>query len=162
MSELKASIVVDFGVKAGTSGFLKAELYDDINPNSPFNLTDQVNFLLFKSANVFYDNLLLSSGTAELQGTATIEKEEVVTAINGDAVSLGYTPTGEVTFSWFGNTPTVTKQPDGTYVFTGDYPFVGKATYNTTGDYFLLTPPSLDSAITEWSILVYILGGYID
>ena len=163
MSELKASIVVDFGTSAADlDGILKAELYDEINPPSPFPLTAQVNFLVFSSANVFYNNPIPSSGTVAFQGTVTLDKEDDIVVTDATPQSLNYIPDGDVEFSWYGPEPVITKDANGDYTFTGEYPFIGKAKYKTTGDHYLLTPPVLASDVLEYKILVLILGGFIN
>lgn len=145
MSDLKTTIVVSFGTDAAdATGILTAELYDAINPDSPFKLTDVVNFLVFKSNNVDYDTPLLSSGALASIGPATIAVVDDIQSVGeSESISLSK-PNGHVlpSFTWFGNTPTsITLQPDGTFSLKGIGPFIGKASYNATGYGYSITPP---------------------
>lgn len=160
MKELKQSIVVDFGASLlDADGILKAELYDDVNPSKPFKLTDAVNFLVFKSDNVFYNFPLASTGFVESQGSVTLDKEETILVTDNSPVSLGYPLDGVAEFSWYGPAPDIVKDGDGAYIFTGTYPFIGKVNYSTKADNYLLTPPVLSDDIIVWAILILIIGG---
>jgi len=160
MKELKASIVVNFGVTPGSNSFLKAELYDALNPPSPFKVTDSVYILVFKSTDATYNNPLCSSGTISKQDTGTVAKEDTFSVVDSSAQNLSYIPNGDVVISWYGNQPTKTTiDSSGAYSFEGTYPMIGKVTYTTTGDVYKLTPPTLDPVtILDYAILVLING----
>lgn len=163
-----ATITVGFGddtEAAGVSGHLSAEIDDrpdGLNGgDTSFSPGDTAYFLVFKSSNVTYDAPIPSAGSVVTAGTGlTVSREEDVDFPDTDTGTLGIPATAITSVTWLGRSlGDVTLQADKTTIKTSAKGVaVARVVYTCAADGFGLVSPTTLAGLTDFSILVFILG----
>lgn len=162
-----ANITVSFGADAGAdgSGHLSAEIDsrdDGLNRGyTSFAPGDKAYFLVFKSDNVEYDppiasvlNSITSAGTG-----ITVSRTEELTFADTDTASLNVPCTGDLEVTWLGTSlGGLTLLDPMTVKASAKGVAVASVTYDAAADAYGLQSPSSLNGLTDFSILVYILG----
>lgn len=160
-----ANITVSFGAEtgAGVDGHLSAEIddrEDGLNGgDTSFAPGDTAYFLVFKSANVTYDAPVCSAGSIQTASAGSVEREEELTFADTDTATLQVPCTGSLSVLWLGRSlGSLTLIDPMTVKASAKGVAVAKVTYSATADAFGLTSPSSLNGLTDFSILVFILG----
>lgn len=162
-----ANITVSFGDSAnadGSQGHLSAEIDsrpDGLNGGvTSFAPGGSAAFLVFKSGNVTYDAPISSAGTIAGAGSGlTVEKEDDLTFADSDTASLSTPATGIVSVTWLGRSLGALSLQDSNTVKTGAKGVaVARVKYTCRADAYRLTSPATLAGLTDFSILVFILG----
>lgn len=157
-----ANITVSFGSE-GAGDHLSAEIdgrEDGLNGgDTSFAPGDTAYFLVFKSDNVEYDEPVCSAGTIITAEGGTVEKEEELTFADTDTASLSVPCTGALTVTWLGRSlGDLTLTDPMTVKASSKGVAVAKVAYEATADAYGLQSPATLEGLTDFSILVYILG----
>lgn len=162
-----ANITVSFGDQdagGGANGHLSAEIDsrpDGLNNGvTSFAPGDTAHFLVFKSANVTYDAPVASAGS--ISGGASgisVEKEQDLQFADSDTASLSVPATGIVSTTWMGTSlGSLSLQDPTTVKASAKGVAVARVKYTCAADAFGLTSPATLGGLTDFSILVFILG----
>jgi hypothetical protein len=162
-----ANITVSFGDSDsadGASGHLSAEIDDrpaGLNGgDTSFAPGDTAHFLVYKSSNVTYDVPVTSAGTLATAGTGlTVTKEQDLQFADTDTASLSIPAIAITGTTWLGRSlGTLALQDPTTVKATAKGVAVARVTYTCSADGFALTSPATLAGLTDFSILVFILG----
>ncbi|WP_041446859.1 hypothetical protein [Thiocystis violascens] len=161
-----ANITVSFGDQSASSasGHLSAEIDsrpDGLNNGvTSFAPGDSAAFLVYKSSNVTYDAPVASAGSVAGVGSGlTVEKEDDLSFADSDTASLSTPATGIVSVTWLGRSLGSLSLQDQTTVKAGAKGVaVARVKYACRADAYRLTSPATLAGLTDFSILVFILG----
>ena len=110
MSEVGATIVVEFGTGADSSAFVAVELDDQLNVDAEgevktqFHPGDEVWFWLQWDASALrLDRIRATSGQVVDCGSASRTRDQQLTWTGDEAVELSHIPAGSPTLRWYGN-----------------------------------------------------------
>lgn len=163
---VQASIQVSFGAGVDTANaHLSAEIDSreaGLNAGATsFAPGDTAYFLVYKSDNVSYSPPVASAGSISTAGTQiTVEKEEDVQFADADTATLGVPSSAVTSVTWLGRSlGSLTLQADRTTLkASAKGVAVARVKYNCKADAFGLVSPATLAGLTDFSILVYILG----
>ena len=162
-----ANITVSFGDQTGAdgvNGHLSAEIDDrpaGLNAgDTSFAPGDTAYFLVYKSDNVTYDFPVASAGTVTAAGTGlTVSKEQDLQFADVDTASLSIPATAITNVTWLGRSLGELSLQDPTTVkASAKGVAVARVTYTCRADGFGLASPTTLAGLTDFSILVFILG----
>lgn len=162
-----ANITVSFGDSAadGANGHLSAEI--DGRPTglnggkTSFAPGDKAHFLVYKSSNVTYDTPIASAGTIAAGGKGiTVEKEDDIQFADTDTANLSIPAESIVSVTWMGRSlGSLSLQGDKTTVkVSAKGVAVARVKYACKADAWSLQSPATLGGLTDFSILVFILG----
>ena len=151
------------GAGAGAGGHLSAEIDDrpeGLNAGkTAFVPGDTAHFLVYKSANVTYSAPVPSAGSVTPGGTLTVEKEDDIAFADTDTASLPIPATGIVSVLWMGNQlGALALQDPQTVKASSKGVAVARVRYTATANAHALHSPASVAGLTDYSILVFILG----
>lgn len=164
-----ANITVSFGDTNtdGSQGHLSAEIDSrktgglNADGKTSFAPGDKAGFLIFKSDNVTYESPDASAGTVSAAGTGlTVEKEDDVQFADTDTATLPVPASSIVSVTWIGRSlGGLTLQDDKTTIkASAKGVAVAKVKYAAKADGFYLQSPASLGGLTDFSILIFILG----
>ena len=163
-----ANITVSFGADdadaAGANAHLSAEIDDRPaglnNGDTSFAPGDTAYFLVFKSSNVTYDAPITSAGTVFGAGSGiSVTKEQDIQFADEDTASLSVPATAITNVTWLGRSlGGLTLQDPTTVKASAKGVGVARVQYTCAADAFGLISPATLAGLTDFSILVFILG----
>lgn len=163
-----ANITVSFGdaaAAAAANAHLSAEVDgrdDGLNGGeTSFAPGDTAYFLIYKSSNVTYDTPVSSAGTISAAGSQiTVTKEDDIQFADADSATLSIPAESISSVTWLGRSlGSLTLQADKTTVkASAKGVAVARVTYTCKADAFGLASPATLAGLTDFSILVFILG----
>jgi hypothetical protein len=115
---------------------------------------------VFKSSNVTYDFPICSAGTVAGAGSGiSVTKEQDIQFADEDTASLSVPATAITGVTWLGRSLGGLTLTDPTTVkASAKGVAVARVTYTCAADAFGLTSPATLAGLTDFSILVFILG----
>jgi hypothetical protein len=160
------SFQISFGDDDASSAHLSAEI--DSRPEGPnggntrFMPGDVAHFLVYKSANVAYDNPIPSAGSVSGGGLVVVEKEEDIAFADTDTASLRIPAQSIVSVTWLGNSlgNLVLADPQ-TLRASARGVAVARVRFRANANTHALQSPASVAGLTDFSILVFILGRLI-
>jgi hypothetical protein len=161
---LNTSFQISFGTSAGdASGHLSAEIddrADGLNAGkTQFVPGDTAWFLVYKSANVTYSTPQASAGTIIRGASVVVTKEEELSFADTDTATLNTPASALVSYTWLGASLGNLVLVDPTTVkATAKGVAVCRVKYSAAADSWALASPASVAGLTDYSILVYILG----
>jgi hypothetical protein len=161
---LNTSFQISFGTKDGAaSAHLSAEIDDraeGLNAGkTQFVPGDTAWFLVYKSDNVTYADPVPSAGTITAGAAVTITKEEDLAFADTDTATINIPATAIVSYTWLGTSLGTLVLIDPTTVkATAKGVAVCRVKYTAAADSWALASPAQVAGLTDYSILVYILG----
>jgi hypothetical protein len=161
---VNTSFQISFGTPGGASqGHLSAEIDDrpeGLNAGkTSFVPGDLAHFLVYKSANVAYDPPTPSAGSVSSGGTVVVEKEDDIAFADTDTASLPIPADAIVSVTWLGNSLGALALADPqTVKASAKGVAVARVKYRATANAHGLQSPASVSGLTDFSILVFILG----
>ena len=164
MSNVLATVVVEFGDGVDSSALVVVELDDAVNrdadgkPNSSFHPGDEPGFVVhYDPAALRIDRVRCSSGMIVDNGRVSrARKQRVQFTGPGKPVSLSHIPASGVSVSWYGNASTIS-QAGRQVTAAGTLPAIGEAAYTINCHAYRLVPPPLILAENEtYPILVVV------
>lgn len=160
-----ANITVSFGDGAdGSSGHLSAEIDrrpDGLNGGkTSFAPGDTAHFLVYKSANVRHDAPVASAGTINRGGSGiSVTKEDDIQFADTDTASLSIPVDSISSVTWLGRSlGSLTLTDPTTVKASAKGVAVARVRYVAKADAWSLSSPSTLAGLTDFSILVFILG----
>ncbi len=171
-----ANISISFGEGgSGSDGHLSAEIdgrlnglnaaYIDVNENGDasapsFAPGDVAGFLVYKSSNVTYDTPVASTGTIAAAGTGIlVEKEDDIQFANTNKGSLSIPAEAITSVTWMGRSlGSLTMKSPTEVEASAKGVAVARVKYTCRADGWKLTSPATVAELTDFSILVFILG----
>jgi len=158
-----ATIVVEFGDGADSDALVVVELDDESNldddgeEKTTFNPGDQPYFLVHHESTVRIGSVECSSGM--VTGGSSVSRsrtQRMEWSDTDESQELPHIPSGEVSWTWYGNQATVTRDGRSLPAIDG-VPAVGDANYSMAAYQYQLIPPSLDlSEDEEYPILIVV------
>lgn len=164
---VNTSFQISFGTSAGAaSGHLSAEIDDrpeGLNAGkTSFVPGDIARFLVYKSANVAYDNPVPSAGSVSRGPAQVVEKEDDIAFADTDTASLPIPATAIVSVTWMGSSLGALALSDPqTLKASAKGVAVARVRYRANADSWALQSPPSAGGLTDFSILVFILGRII-
>lgn len=162
-----ANITVSFGDSAGSSGasgHLSAEVdsrADGLNAGkTSFAPGDRAHFLVYKSSNVSYDTPVASAGSIAAGGKGiSVTKEDDIQFADTDTASLSIPAQSIVSVTWLGRSlGSLVLADANTVKASAKGVAVARVKYTAKADAWSLTSPATLAGLTDFSILVFILG----
>lgn len=161
---VNTSFQISFGSGSDPSrGHLSAEI--DARPEglnagkTRFVPGDVAHFLVYKSSNVQYDPPVPSAGSVSGGGSLIVEKEDDIAFPDTDTASLPVPATGIVSVTWLGTSlGAVALQDPQTVKSSAKGVAVARIKYTAQANAHALASPASVAGLTDFSILVYILG----
>lgn len=161
-----ANITVSFGTSKDSTvdGHLSAEIddrEDGLNGgNTSFAPGDTAHFLVYKSANVTYDDPIASAGGVSAGSTGIlVTKEDDITFANTDTASLSIPAEAIILTTWIGTSLGELDLIDTTTLkASAKGVAVARVKYSAKADAFAIASPESVGGLTDFSILVFILG----
>jgi hypothetical protein len=161
-----ANITISFGEAdaASANAHLSAEIDgrpEGLNAGkTSFVPGDTAHFLIYKSANVTYDTPIPSAGTINQGATGlTVTKEDDISFADTDTASLSIPATGIVSVTWLGTSLGSLVLTDPTTIkASAKGVAVARVRYTCSADAWSLQSPASLAGLTDFSILIFILG----
>lgn len=160
-----ANITVSFGDGAdASSGHLSAEVDsrpDGLNEGrTSFSPGDTAHFLVYKSSNVSYNAPVSSAGSISARASGlTVTKEDDVQFADTDTASLSIPAQSIVSVTWLGRSLGSLALADPmTLKASARGVAVARVKYTAQADAWSLASPASLGGLTDFSILVFILG----
>jgi hypothetical protein len=157
MGQVTASVTVNFGgggtADTGQNTF-SAEV--DSRPegfnkgNTTFYPNDTVYILLYKGSGVTSVTASSSAGSVSSYSTATVSKTETITLANTREFRTSCPITGSYTITWYGTSPSVSKQGENLFVTASNAIAVGSITYDTTASVYTLSGVNYPAAVVAF------------
>ena len=156
MSDVLATIVVEFGEGVDSTALVVVELDDAVNrdsegkPTSSFHPGDEPGFVVhYDPAALRIDRVKCSSGMVIDNGPVSrVRKQQVQFVVPGKPVSLPHIPASGVSVDWYGNAPTIS-QAGRQLTASGILPAIGQANYSINCHAYRLAPPPMSLAENE-------------
>ena len=164
---VNTSFQISFGTGVDASrGHLSAEIDDrpeGLNEGKTrFVPGDTAHFLVYKSANVAYDNPIPSAGSITGGGTVVVEKEEDIAFADTDTATLRIPANSIVSVIWLGSSLGALALADPqTLKASAKGVAVARVRFTATANAHALQSPASVAGLTDYSILVFILGRLI-
>jgi len=164
MSALNTSFQISFGTGTDASrGHLSAKIDDRADgPNggkTRFVPGDVAHFLIFKSANVTYQDPIPSAGSVTGGGAVVVEQEEDIAFADTDTATLRIPANAITSVTWLGNSlGALTLTDPQTIKASAKGVAVARIKFSATAYAHALQSPASVSDLTDFSILVFILG----
>jgi hypothetical protein len=161
---INTSFQISFGVGQDASqGHLSAEIDDRVDGlnggNTRFVPGDVAWFLVYKSANVSYQNPIPSAGSVSGGGAITVEIEEDISFADTDTATLRIPANAITSITWLGNSlGGLTLTDPQTVRASAKGVAVARVRFQATAYAHALQSPASVAGLTDFSILVYILG----
>jgi len=151
------------GAAGAAGGFLSAEIDDRAEgPNAgktSFLPGEVAHFLVFKSTNVEYDPPIPSAGSVTSSGQVSVEREQDLTFGDTDTATLQVPASSISSVTWLGNSLGNLVLTDAqTVKASAKGVAVARVKYMANADAHALQSPVSVAGLTDFSILVYILG----
>lgn len=161
---VNTSFQISFGAGVdAVSGHLSAEI--DARPEglnagkTSFVPGDIARFLVYKSANVAYDFPVPSAGSISPGPAQVVEKEADIAFPDTDTARLPIPAASIVSVTWLGNSLGALALADPqTLRASARGVAVARVRYRANADSYALQSPAAVSGLTDFSILVFILG----
>jgi hypothetical protein len=162
MSTVHADFQIAFGA-GGAQAHLSAEIdsrTDGYNQGrTSFKPGDVVYFLVYKSANVTYDNPIASAGGITSHGSTSISQTDDLAFPNVRTATIGKPATGITASQWLGNAlGALTLVDEMTVQAEAQGVAVARVTTAAPADLWSLTSPASINGLTDYSVLIYIQG----
>lgn len=163
---VSATIQVAFGdadAAAAVGAHLSAAIDDRAGGlnggDTAFAPGDTAYFLVWKSANVTCDTPRTSAGSIVGASPGVVQREQDVQFADTDEATLAVPATGIVSVTWLGRSlGSLQLQGEMTLKASAKGVAVARVTYNTAPSAHGLVSPLTLAGLTDFSILVYILG----
>ena len=160
---VNTSFQISFGAGSGAGGHLSAEI--DSRPEglnqgrTSFVPGDAAWFLVYKSANVSYSAPVPSAGSVGGGAVIVVEKEDDIAFADTDTASLPIPATSIVSVTWLGNALGALALSDPqTLKASSKGVAVARVRYRANANSHVLQSPPSVAGLTDFSILVFILG----
>jgi hypothetical protein len=164
---VQTSFQISFGAGVDASqGHLSAEIDDRADgPNAgktQFLPGEAAHFLVYKSSNVAYDPPVPSAGSVSGGGTTIVEKEEDLAFADTDTATLRIPASAITSVTWLGNSlgNLVLTDPQ-TVRASASGVAVARVRFQAVANTHALQSPASVAGLTDFSILVFILGRLI-
>lgn len=156
---------VSFGTSStgtGVDAYLSAEIdsrADGLNAGkTSFVPGDTAYFLVFKSDNVSYSAPIPTAGTVTAGAAQTVEKTEDLQFSDADTATISIPTTALSSVQWLGTSLGSLTLTGTTVKASAKGVAIARVTYNVTADSYALASPATLDGLTDFSIMVYILG----
>jgi len=150
MSDVGGTLVVEFGDGADASEFVAFEFDETLNLDADGNAKtsyspgDEVWFWLQHDVTLRLDRIAATSGMVVSCGTVRRSREQELIFTGEDAITLSHVPSGNPTFTWYGNVGSGISRSGRSVSVSGKTPCVCDAVIPIEVRLFRFIPPPLE------------------